>query len=146
MFFGLAIQLYESTLVSDQAPIDTALRDPDSYKPIGLSESERRGQEVFTESHCNLCHAGPAMTTAAIVSNAMLVTPTPNAFFGPDHSPRAFGPNAMGKELVDMAKDAGITEIPNIVMRDITRNPSGQKLIDFGFFNTGVGNPETILA
>jgi cytochrome c peroxidase len=142
MFFGLAIQLYESTLVSDQAPIDTALRDPDSYKPIGLSESERRGQEVFTESHCNLCHAGPAMTTAAIVSNAMLVTPTPNAFFGPDHSPRAFGPNAMGKELVDMAKDAGITEIPNIVMRDITRNPSGQKLIDFGFFNTGVGNPE----
>lgn len=141
MFFGLAIQMYESTLVSDQAPIDTALRDPDTYKPVGLSESERRGLEVFTESHCNLCHAGPVMTTNAIVSNAMLVTPTAGAFFGPEHSLRAFGPEAMGKNLIDMAKDAGITEIPNVVIRDITRNPSGQKLIDFGFFNTGVGDP-----
>ncbi len=142
LFLGVALQLYESTLVSDQAPIDTALRDPDSYKPIGLTESERRGQEVFVESHCNLCHAGPALTTAAITSNALLVTPTPNAFFGPDHSLRAFGPNAMGKDQVDMAKDAGITDNPNVVIRDVTRNPSGQKLIDFGFFNTGVGNPE----
>lgn len=142
MFFGLAIQLYESTLVSDQAPIDTALRDPVTYKPVGLSDSERRGLEVFTESHCNLCHAGPAMTASAIVSNAMLVTPTAGAFFGPEHSLRAFGPEAMGRNMFDMAKDAGITETPNVVLRDVTRNPDGQKLIDFGFFNTGVGNPD----
>ncbi|MCK9604895.1 MAG: cytochrome C peroxidase [Methylomonas sp.] len=142
MFFGLAIQMYESTLVSDQAPIDTAVRDPDTYKPVSLTDSERRGLEVFTESHCNLCHAGPVMTTNAIVSNSLLVTPTANAFFGPEHSLRAFGPEAMGKNLVDMAKDAGITDTPNVVMRDVTRNPTGQKLIDFGFFNTGVGDPE----
>lgn len=141
MFFGLAIQMYESTLVSDQAPIDTAARDPDTYKPVSLTDSEKRGMEVFTESHCNLCHAGPVMTTNAIVSNSLLVTPTPNAFFGPEHSLRAFGPEAMGKNLIDMAKDAGITETPNVVMRDVTRNPAGQKLIDFGFFNTGVGDP-----
>lgn len=142
MFFGLAMQMYESTLVSDQAPIDTALRDPDTYKPVSLSDSERRGMEVFTESHCNLCHAGPVMTANAIVSNSMLVTPTPGAFFGPEHSLRAFGPEAMGKNLIDMAKDAGITDTPNVVMRDVTRNPKGQKLIDFGFFNTGVGDPD----
>ncbi|AEG01090.1 cytochrome-c peroxidase [Methylomonas methanica] len=142
MFFGLAIQMYESTLISDQAPIDTAVRDPDTYKPVSLTDSERRGMEVFTESHCNLCHAGPVMTTNAIVSNSLLVTPTPNAFFGPQHSLRAFGPEAMGKNFIDMAKDAGITDTPNVVMRDVTRNPKGQKLIDFGFFNTGVNDPD----
>lgn len=142
MFFALAIQLYETTLVSDQAPIDTAVRDPDTYKPTSLTDAERRGAEVFTESHCNICHSGPALTAAAITTNSALVTPTPGAFYGPEHSLRAFGPDSMGKVPVDAAKDAGITEFPNVVIRDITRNPAGQKLMDVGYFNTGVGNPD----
>lgn len=142
MFFALALQLYETTLVSDQAPIDTAVRDPDTYKATSLTESEQRGAQVFTESHCNLCHSGPALTAAAITTNSALVTPTPDAFYGPAHSLRAFGPEAMGKVPVDAAKDAGITEFPNVVTRDVTRNPAGQKLMDVGFFNTGVGNPD----
>jgi cytochrome c peroxidase len=142
MFMALAIQLYETTLVSDQAPIDTAVRNP-SYKPTSLTESEKKGLEVFMESHCNLCHSGPSLTTAAITTNSTLVTPTPNAFYGPEHSLRAFGPASMGEVPVDMAKDAGITEFPNVVIRDVTRNPSGSKLMDFGYFNTGVGDPNS---
>jgi len=141
MFFGLALQLYESTLVSDQAPIDTALRDPVTYKPTSLTDSEKRGMGVFIESHCNICHSGPLLTSAAIVTNSTLVTPIPGKVYGPDHSLRSYGPDAMGKSPIDAAKDAGITEFPNVVTRDITRNPQGQKLMDVGFFNTGVGDP-----
>ena len=142
MFFALAIQLYETTLVSDQAPIDTAVRDADTYMPIGLTNSELRGAEVFIESHCNICHAGPLLTAAAITTNSTLVTPTDGAFYGPEHSLRAFGPESMGNVPVDAAKDAGVTEFPNVVIRDVTRNPAGQQFMDVGFFNTSVGDPE----
>mgnify|MGYP000361915115 CR=1 FL=1 len=143
MFMALAIQLYETTLVSDQAPIDTVVRDPITYKPTGLTSSEQRGMDVFIESHCNICHAGPTLTAAAITTNSTLVTPTANTFYGPTHSLRAFGPEAMGQNLLDAAKDAGITEFPNVVIRDVTRNPNGSKLMDFGYFNTGVGEPDS---
>ncbi len=143
MFMALAIQLYETTLVSDQAPIDTVVRDPITYKPTGLTASEQRGLDVFLENHCNICHAGPTLTAAAISTNSTLVTPTANAFYGPTHSLRAFGPEAMGQNFVDAAKDAGITEFPDVVIRDITRNPNGSKLMDFGFFNTGVADPNS---
>ena len=143
MFMALAIQLYETTLVSDQAPIDIATRDSSTYYPTNLTKSERNGITVFIANHCNICHAGPTLTTAAVATNSTLVTPTPNAFYGPSHSLRAFGPSAMGNVPVDQAKDAGITEFPNIVIRDLTRNPQGSKLMDFGYFNTGVGDPNS---
>jgi len=141
MFMALSIQLYETTLVSDAAPIDTAVRDSNTYKPTSLTESEQKGLEVFVESHCNICHAGPTLTAAAITTNSTLVTPTDNTFYGPAHSLRAYGPAAMGQLSIDEAKDAGITEFPNVVIRDVTRNPSGSKLMDFGYFNTGVADP-----
>ncbi len=142
MFMALAIQLYETTLVSDQAPIDTVARNPFSYKPTGLTESEVRGMETFTSLHCNICHAGPSLTAAAVVANSALVTPTPNAFYGPSHSLREFGPHAMGAGGFS-ASDAGITQFPNVVTRDISRMPAPSKLHDFGYFNTGVGDPNS---
>jgi cytochrome c peroxidase len=56
MFFGLAIQLYESTLISDQAPIDSP-RDAQGI-PEALNEQERRGLAEFVNLHCSQCHAG----------------------------------------------------------------------------------------
>jgi len=145
MFFALAVQLYETTLVSDQAPIDTVARDQESYFPIGLSAQEQRGMDVYLGAHCALCHAGPSFTTAAIATNAALVTPTPGAFFGPAEYRRAFGPAAMGPVGTNDALQAGITDIPNVVIRDRTHagTDGAARLMDFGYFNTGVADPES---
>ncbi|PYR44640.1 MAG: cytochrome C peroxidase, partial [Acidobacteria bacterium] len=56
LFWGLSIQLYEDTLVSDQAPIDTG----------ALSASATRGLAVFTgKGRCSNCHVGPTLSDAA---------------------------------------------------------------------------------
>lgn len=61
-FFGLAIQLYEATLISDETRFD-APRDREGF-PLAYNESEKRGLKVFT-SECMLCHLGPTFTAAA---------------------------------------------------------------------------------
>ncbi|NOU14964.1 MAG: conjugal transfer protein [Methylococcaceae bacterium] len=63
-FFGLAIQLYEQTLISDQSLFD-GKRDRDNV-PIAFNEQQKRGLNLFTKAECIACHAGPAFTTAAI--------------------------------------------------------------------------------
>lgn len=137
MFFGIALQLYQATLVSDQAPIDTSHRDAD-LRPVDLSESALRGFDIFTLDHCNLCHAGPTLTTAAVQTNATLLTPTPGKSYGPAHSPIPFGLDAFAPYYG--AKFAGLGQYVNVVTRDKFKT-GGQRLLDFGFANTGVGNP-----
>ena len=77
MFFGLAIQLYESTLISDDSPLDRSARSPfdekntlNSSLPIDLTKQELHGLALFREAHCNICHVGPTASQAAIVTNA----------------------------------------------------------------------------
>lgn len=79
MFFGLAIQLYLSTLISDQSPFDLSARDANGV-PVDLSPSAQQGFEQFRTSHCNLCHIGPVFTSAAVGTNAFLVEQDPEAF------------------------------------------------------------------
>jgi cytochrome c peroxidase len=56
MFWGLAIQAYESLLISDQSPFDTGTMASDAI----------RGEGVFTgKGHCTQCHNGPLLTNAA---------------------------------------------------------------------------------
>lgn len=61
LFFGLAVQLYETTLVSDQTPFDLFLGgDADALTP-----QQRDGFEVFTgEGRCSQCHRGTLLTEA----------------------------------------------------------------------------------
>ena len=62
LFFGLAIQLYEATLLSDRAPLDDYLQG----NTQALSASEARGMNLFTgKAQCINCHGGPALTNAA---------------------------------------------------------------------------------
>ena len=66
-FFGLAIQLYEATLISDQSKLDLAI--PEMKKtgeivPSNFTESEKKGLQIFTDAHCNICHAGATFTAA----------------------------------------------------------------------------------
>ncbi len=63
LFFGLALQLYEETLVSDQSPFDGP-RDQNGI-PTGLNPQQVRGLIVFQEAHCGLCHKGPTLSSAA---------------------------------------------------------------------------------
>jgi cytochrome c peroxidase len=65
LFFGLAIQLYEQTLVSDQAPFDTVRKLGDPDIPKGLSNQQVRGMKLFLDAHCATCHKGPTLTAAA---------------------------------------------------------------------------------
>ncbi len=71
MFFGLAIQMYEATLISDQSPYDTPMTPyTEEYvvggkAPSGLTPAQKRGMVVFLNNHCAICHAGPTFSAAA---------------------------------------------------------------------------------
>jgi cytochrome c peroxidase len=59
LYFGLSVQLYEMTLVSDQAPVDRFFEGHTN----ALTAKERRGMEVFTgEAACAACHSGAEFT------------------------------------------------------------------------------------
>ncbi len=60
LFFGLAVQLYQSTLVSDQTPFDGA-RDAEGV-PTAFDEQQRRGFKSFGDLHCDGCHTGPTLS------------------------------------------------------------------------------------
>ena len=69
LFFGLAVQMYEATLVSDQAPIDsyfsnypsTAVNNAAAMTPEAIT-----GMNVFNgKGRCVSCHHGPQLTNAA---------------------------------------------------------------------------------
>ena len=64
LFFGLAVQLYEATLVADQTPFDRWLQGD----PNALSESADRGRAVFFSggAGCANCHVGPELTAASV--------------------------------------------------------------------------------
>lgn len=63
MFWGIAIMMYESTLVSDQTPFDRfAMGDSNA-----LSESAKRGLRTFVkDGDCINCHGGPEFAGATV--------------------------------------------------------------------------------
>jgi cytochrome c peroxidase len=121
MFFGLAIQMYESTLISDDSPFDNATFDANTL-PTNLGDSVRRGVVAFEELHCNVCHSGPVLTSNAIHTNAQML----------EDNPQAFGLN------VDQSGVDGVAINRNIINYD---NANGSKFFDTGFANTGVQDP-----
>ena len=149
LFFGLAIQLYESTLISDQSPFDLSpvsnvagLWTP-SYSNVADTTTRNNyvnGFNQFFTGHCSLCHAGPNLSLAAVATNAALQQANGNTF-GPAVSPIPFGINAFGSGERS-AVHLGVTAYANPVNRD--DNYQGNPvLMDMGFFNTGVANPES---
>jgi cytochrome c peroxidase len=65
LFFGLAIQLYEDTLISDDAPIDRHFEG----RPNSLTAQQLRGLDLFTSqtapTACSACHSGAEFTNAS---------------------------------------------------------------------------------
>lgn len=67
LFWGLAIQLYEETLISDDAPLDRYF-DGDQN---ALTAQEKRGFDIFqNKGKCGSCHVGPELTGAASLQQA----------------------------------------------------------------------------
>lgn len=69
LFWGLAIQLYEATLISDNTPFDRFLGgDQDA-----LTLQQEQGLLVFFGAgRCDLCHAGTEMTNASVRAAAFI--------------------------------------------------------------------------
>jgi cytochrome c peroxidase len=59
LFWGLAIQMYESTLISDDSPVDRFIQGSG-----GLHADEQAGMGVFQAKGCDDCHSGPEFTIA----------------------------------------------------------------------------------
>lgn len=63
LFFGLSIQMYLSTLVSDQAPLDRFL----AGDPSALTAQQQQGMAIFqTTGQCINCHGGAELTNASV--------------------------------------------------------------------------------
>src|SRR5439155_18281876 len=63
LFWGLAIQAYEASLISDQAPIDKCL----AGDTTALSADAQAGMGIFVgKGGCESCHEGPAFSDATV--------------------------------------------------------------------------------
>ncbi|MBW4454613.1 MAG: cytochrome C peroxidase [Nostoc indistinguendum CM1-VF10] len=63
LFFGLAVQLYESTLIANNTPYDRFLEGNTS----ALTVQQQRGKQLFEgKAACIFCHSGLELTSASI--------------------------------------------------------------------------------
>ncbi|QMS88140.1 cytochrome C peroxidase [Nostoc edaphicum CCNP1411] len=63
LFFGLAVQMYESTLISDNTPYDRFLEG----NTTALTEQQQRGKQLFEgKARCIGCHGGLELTNASV--------------------------------------------------------------------------------
>jgi cytochrome c peroxidase len=63
LYFGLAIQLYEATLISDQSPVDQFFEGNQN----ALTPQQKRGLDVFVnKGKCLNCHSGAETTNASV--------------------------------------------------------------------------------
>jgi len=104
LFFGIAVQAYESTLVSDDTPADRFL----TGDTAALNGVQQQGLNEFRDggSQCTQCHQGPELTAAGITTAASANQNDPRAlgFFRTavsaiDDDPGAAGVNAFGLPL-----------------------------------------------
>ena len=74
LFFGLAIQMYESTLVSDDSPFDRYSEGSES----ALTAQQKRGLAVFKgKAKCAACHNGPEFSAATVSQLDKIEAPKP---------------------------------------------------------------------
>lgn len=114
LFWGLAIQLYEATLVSDRTPFDRFQLGNQN----ALSLNAQKGFSTF-DSKCSVCHTGSELSSAVVGGNNCTPVMLPT-----DCNRVVFTNNTTHKLIVqDVNLEAGAA-------------PAG--LIDAGFFNIGV--------
>jgi cytochrome c peroxidase len=110
LFWGLALQLYEATLVSDRTPFDRFL----GGNTDSLSSSAQRGYLTFVDK-CAVCHVGSELSSAVVGSNFPVCSP-------PDCNRTVFTNNTT----------------QSLIRLDSDPVTFAAKLADTGFFNIGV--------
>jgi cytochrome c peroxidase len=87
LFWGLAVQAYEATLISDDTPFDRFQGAPSlgiPGDPAALTASERNGLTIFMDedenlgAKCNNCHAAPIMTNHSVIDIVQQARKLPN--------------------------------------------------------------------
>ncbi|MEH2294891.1 cytochrome-c peroxidase [Nostoc sp.] len=66
LFFGLAVQLYEATLIANDTPYDRFLEGNTS----ALTVQQQQGKKLFEGKGCIGCHSGLELTSASVSSVA----------------------------------------------------------------------------
>jgi cytochrome c peroxidase len=70
LFFGLAVQMYESTLISDQTPFDKFQAGDNTAMSASAQEGMNLfytpAEQGFAGGSCFSCHAGPEFTKATV--------------------------------------------------------------------------------
>jgi len=156
-FWGQAVQAYESTLISDQTPMDRYLAGNRS----ALTQNQANGLNIFQgKGQCTVCHAGAEMTDASVsfyTSNGPLnrdngdqgfhndgVRPT-NEDLGRANS----GPNGVPWSVSGSSSDRGAFKTPGLrnvgLKRSYFHNGGKATLTDVvNFYNRGgdFANPE----
>jgi len=96
LFFGLAIQAYEATLVSDDTPVDRFL----AGDTAALTNLQQQGLNEFRGggSQCTRCHQGPELSAAGVTtaSRGSAQDPRDLGFFRTGVSPVIDDPGAAG--------------------------------------------------
>ena len=110
LFWGLAIQLYEATLVSDQTPFDRFV----GGNTDSMSAPAQRGLLTFIDK-CAVCHVGAELSNAVVGSNLPLCLP-------PDCNRVTFTNNSSN----------------SLVLPDLNPDTFAVRLADAGFMNIGV--------
>ncbi len=65
LFFGLSVQLYEASLVSNNTPFDQFMEGNNK----ALTSSQQLGLSLFAgQAGCIACHSGPELTKASVAS------------------------------------------------------------------------------
>lgn len=85
LFFGLAVQAYEATLISDESPFDKYL-DGDA---TALTAQQKYGFELFGNNtlaqqgpaRCSNCHGGPETTDASVFKVSQSIITSGSAAF-----------------------------------------------------------------
>jgi cytochrome c peroxidase len=107
LFWGLAIQLYEATLIADQTPFDRLLGGDST----AITNQQETGMNIFFGAgKCDACHAGTELTSATATA-AAFVTNIDNGVI--DQMPVASGVDTIydigynGTGVRPMAEDIG---------------------------------------
>lgn len=77
LFFGIAVQAYEATLVSDDTPVDRFL----AGDSLALTATQQQGLNEFRSggSQCTECHQGPELSAAGVTTASRGNTSDPRA-------------------------------------------------------------------
>jgi cytochrome c peroxidase len=128
LFFGLAVQAYESTLISDDTPFDRFL-DGDGG---ALNADQRQGLNAFRNGGplCSLCHFGPELSAAAVTfaSRGNASDPRTLGFFRTgvsaiEDDPGAAGLDAFGSPIFPAASASAVNggfKIPGLRNVELT--------------------------